>query len=110
MDIVKDYYTKINDRDFQGAWNQLPISIQNDRSVHPHGYNSFLDWWSNKVGSVQLQAANLVSETDRDAIVDADVQYFMRSGKGKSTPQAMRYFFIKDTSTNTWVIDKIRLR
>jgi serine/threonine protein kinase, bacterial len=110
-DIVKDYYTKINTRDFQGAWNKLPISLQNDRSIHPNGYNSFLDWWSNQVGSAQLLGTNLVSSTDREAIVDADVQYFMRSGQGRrSTPQAMRYFFVKDTSNNTWIIEKIRLR
>jgi serine/threonine protein kinase, bacterial len=109
-DIVKDYYNKINTRDIQGAWNKLPVSLQNDRSIHPDGYNSFLDWWTNKVGSIQLLGTNLVSSTDREAIVDADVQYFMRSGKGKSTPQAMRYFFTKDTSNNTWVIEKIRLR
>jgi serine/threonine protein kinase, bacterial len=110
-DIVKDYYNKINTHDFQGAWNKLPVSLQNDRSIHPNGYNSFLDWWSNQVGSAQLLGTNLVSSTDKEAIVDADVQYFMRSGQGRrSTPQAMRYFFTKDTSNNTWVIDKIRLR
>jgi serine/threonine protein kinase, bacterial len=110
-DIVKDYYVKINTRDFQGAWNKLPVSLQNDRSIHPNGYNSFLDWWSNQVGSAQLLGTNLVSSTDKEAIVDADVQYFMRSGQGRrSTPQAMRYFFVKDTSNNTWIIEKIRLR
>jgi serine/threonine protein kinase, bacterial len=110
-DIVKDYYNKINTRDFQGAWNKLPVSLQTDRSIHPNGYNSFLDWWSNQVGSAQLLGTNLVSSTDREAIVDADIQYFMRSGQGRrSTPQAMRYFFVKDTSNNAWVIDKIRLR
>jgi serine/threonine protein kinase, bacterial len=108
--IVKDYYNKINIRDFQGAWNKLPISLQNDRSIHPNGYNSFLDWWANKVGSIKLLGTNLVSETDREAIVDADVQYFMRSSQGRSTSQAMRYFFTKDTTNNTWVIEKIRLR
>jgi serine/threonine protein kinase, bacterial len=109
-DIISDYYQKINTRDFQGSWNALPISLQNDRSIHPDGYNSFLDWWENKVGSVQLLGTNVVSTNDNEAIVDADVQYFMRSGKGKSTSQAMRYFFIKNTSFNTWKIDKIRLR
>jgi serine/threonine protein kinase, bacterial len=111
VDIVKDYYSKINTRDFQGAWNKLPVSLQNDRSIHPNGYNSFLDWWSNQVGSAQLLGTNLVSSTDKEAIVDADVQYFMRSGQGRrSTPQAMRYFFVKDPNNNTWIIDKIRLR
>jgi serine/threonine protein kinase, bacterial len=109
-DIVIDYYHKINTSDFQGAWNKLPISLQNDRTIHPDGYNSFLDWWANKVGSVQLLGTNLVTENDRQAIVDADVQYFMRSGKGRTTPQSMRYFFVKDTSNNTWLIDKIRFR
>jgi serine/threonine protein kinase, bacterial len=109
-DIVKDYYMKINTHDIQGAWDKLPSSIQNNRSVHPDGYNSFLDWWSNKVGSVQLLGTNLVTASDLEAIVDADIQYFMRSGQGKSTPQAMRYFFIKDTSNNTWRIDRIKLR
>lgn len=109
-DIISDYYHKINTRDFQGSWNALPISLQNDRSVHPDGYNSFLDWWANKVGSVQLLGVDLVSETDTEAIIDADVRYFMRSGKGRSTAQAMRYFFVKDTSFNTWKIDKIKLR
>ena len=107
-DTVRDYYSKINSKNYSGAWNALPKALQNDKSVHPNGYNSFLNWWASQVANVEVRQSNLVSQTDRDAVVDVDIKYLMRNGI--VSPYLMRYFLVKDERTNDWVIQKIQLR
>jgi serine/threonine protein kinase, bacterial len=106
-DTVRDYYSKINSKNYSGAWNALPKALQNDKSVHPNGYNSFLNWWASQVADVEVQQTNLVSQTERDAVVDVDIKYLMRNGI--VSPYLMRYFLVKDERTD-WVIQKIQLR
>jgi serine/threonine protein kinase, bacterial len=107
-DTVRSYYSKIHTRNYSGAWNSLPTALQNDKSVHPNGYNSFLNWWANQVADVEVQQTNLVSQTDRDAVVDVDIKYLMR--EGSVLPYVMRYFLVKDDRTHDWTIQKIRVR
>jgi serine/threonine protein kinase, bacterial len=107
-DTVRDYYSKIHSKNYSAAWNSLPPDLQNNRSVHPNGYNSFLEWWANQVADVEVQKTNLVSQTDRDAVVDVDIKYLMR--KGRVSPHMIRYFLVKDNPTHDWAIQKIRLR
>ncbi|AFY95220.1 serine/threonine-protein kinase [Chamaesiphon minutus] len=105
---VRDYYSKINNRNYTGAWNALPTDLQNNKSVHPNGYDSFLDWWAKQVANVEIQQTNLVSQTDRDAVVDVTIEYVMRAG-GVS-PQRIRYFLVKDDRNQEWAIQRIGLR
>jgi serine/threonine protein kinase, bacterial len=107
IDTVRDYYSKIHSRNYSGAWDSLPTLLQNDRSVHPNGYNSFLNWWANQVADVEIKQTNLVSQTDRDAVVDVDIEYLMRAGS--VLPYSMRYFLVKDDRNHDWTIQKIRL-
>jgi serine/threonine protein kinase, bacterial len=107
-DNVRDYYSKIHNRNYSSAWDLLPTTLQNNKSVHPDGYNSFLNWWANQVADVEIQQTNLVSQTDREAVVDVDVKYLMR--KGRVSPHRIRYFLNKDDRDNDWVIQKIKLR
>ncbi len=107
-DTVRDYYSKINSKNYSDAWNALPKALQNDKSVHPNGYNSFLNWWAGQVADVEVQQTNLVSQTDRDAVVDVDIKYLMRNGI--VSPYLMRYFLVKDDRTQDWIIQKIQLR
>jgi serine/threonine protein kinase len=107
-DTVRDYYSKINKRDYSGAWDSLPTALQNNKSVHPNGYNSFLDWWENQVTEIEIQQINLISQTDRDAVVDADIKYLIKNKRVLF--HAIRYYLAKDDRTHDWIIQKIRLR
>ncbi|PSB55814.1 protein kinase domain-containing protein [Chamaesiphon polymorphus] len=107
-DTVRDYYSKINNGNYSGAWNSLPTALQNNKSVHPNGYNSFLDWWAKQVADVEVRQTNLVSQTDRDAVVDVEIEYLMRAG-GVS-PQKIRYVLSKNDRTYEWEIQRIGLR
>jgi serine/threonine protein kinase, bacterial len=107
-DTVRDYYSKINNGNYSGAWDSLPTALQNNKSVHPNGYNSFLDWWAKQVADVEIHQTNLVSQTDRDAVVDVDIKYLMRAG-GVS-PQRIRYVLSKNDRTYEWEIQRIGLR
>jgi serine/threonine protein kinase, bacterial len=107
-DTVRDYYSKIHNRNYSGAWDSLPTALQNNKSVHPDGYNSFLNWWANQVADIEIQQTSIVSQTDREAVVDVDVKYLMI--KGRVSPHRIRYFLTKDDRTNDWVIQRIKLR
>jgi serine/threonine protein kinase, bacterial len=107
-DTVLDYYSKINNRNYAGAWDSLPTALQNNKSIHPNGYNSFLNWWATQVADVEIQQTNLVSQTDRDAVFDVNIEYLMRAGG--SSRHKIRYFLVKDDRTDRWVIQKVGLR
>ena len=106
-DTVRDYYSKIHSRNYAGAWDSLPTGLKNDRAVHPNGYNSFLNWWANQVADVEIKQTNLVSQTERDAVVDVKIEYLMR--EGSALPYLIRYFLVKDDRDRDWTIQKIRL-
>ena len=105
---VRDYYSNIHRKNYSSAWNSLPVDLQNNKSIHPDGYNSFLEWWSKQVTDVEIQQTNLVSQTERDAVVDVEIEYRLR--KGRAAPRMIRYFLVKDARTHDWIIQKIRLR
>jgi serine/threonine protein kinase, bacterial len=81
------------------------IILQNNKASHPNGYNSYLDWWANQVDRVDVRDTRLVSQTDREMVVDPDINYIMRTGRGRVSPKTVRYIFVKD-SNNNWVIQK----
>jgi serine/threonine protein kinase, bacterial len=107
-EIVQDYYSKINSKNYSAAWDTLASELQNNKTSNPNGYDSYLDWWANQVDSVDVRGTRLVSQTEREMVVDADIKYIMRAGRGRVSPKTVRYFFIKD-SNNNWVIQSNNL-
>jgi serine/threonine protein kinase, bacterial len=104
-EIVRDYYSKINSKNYSAAWNTLAPELQNNKTSHPSGYNSYLDWWANQVDRVDVLDTKLVSQTDREMVVDTNIRYIMKTGRGRVSPKTVRYVFVKDSSNN-WVIQK----
>lgn len=103
---LQDYYSAINSRQYQIAWQQLPPSLQNNAKVHPDGINSFIEWWE-QVQLVEIkQIINSQTNTET-AIIDTQIQYLMKSGK--QIPQTLRFFFIWDASSEKWLINKVKL-
>ena len=52
---VAKYYQNINNRDLAKAWQQLPIDLQSNTTIHPQGYDSFVQWWDSVI-AVDLNA------------------------------------------------------
>ncbi len=102
--LVQNYFTSIKSGQYQKAWDMLPSDLQRNKSTHPNGYKSFTDWWGKT--SVDVDIIKMVSQSDREAVVDAEVQYKAR--KGKPQPLHLRYFLKKKSGTGSWVITKIK--
>lgn len=102
---LRDYYSAINSRQYQTAWNQLSIQHQNNTKSHPNGLNSFTEWWE-QVTQVEIQQLISQKTSNQTATVDSRLYYSMQSGRTIS--QSLRYFLVWDTSSQKWLINKIQ--
>ncbi|MFB2918559.1 hypothetical protein [Aerosakkonema funiforme] len=105
-EAVPNYYSNINNRQYQAGWNQLSASFQNNTKVHPEGYTSYLNWWTT-VDRVDIEEVNLIEISAETATVDVRLKYLMKTGK--VAPQYLRLFLVWDGATNSWLIDRTKL-
>ena len=99
---VQNYFETINKRDFKTGWNQLSPSYQNNKSLHPDGYLSYIDWWGRKVKSVDIEQISLVETTAQTATVNAKFKYLMNTGK--VIPGSVRFFLLWDAQNSRWIV------
>jgi serine/threonine protein kinase, bacterial len=102
---VSEYYQDINNHDYPKAWQQLPIDMQSNTTVHPRGYDSFVQWW-NSVATVETVAVQTVEQTAQQAQVQVRAIYHMKSGSVQAF--ALRYILRWDAVTQKWLIEKIK--
>ena len=96
---IRDYYSLINDRQFQTAWQNLTPTFQRDRAG---GYGTFTDWWRT-VDRVSVNGLRLVESKGNSAIVDIDLTY----KKGKATfPETLRMSLVWNESSQQWQISE----
>ncbi len=96
---IRDYYSQINERQFQSAWRDLTPQFQRDRAS---GYNTFTNWWST-VDKVSINGARLVESKENSAIVDIDLTY----QKGKQIfPETLRMSLIWNEASGQWQINE----
>jgi hypothetical protein len=102
--IIEAYYSNINNHQYQDAWNILPTSFQENKQIHPDGYNSFLQWWY-KVNYVGIKKSSLVSSNSYSAIVDIWTNYHMNTGK--SFPIRLKYYMAWNDTKQNWDITQV---
>jgi serine/threonine protein kinase, bacterial len=102
---VAKYYQNINNRDFAKAWQQLPIELQSNITIHPQGYDSFVQWWSS-VTAVDLNALQTNQQTNQQAEVQVSATYHMKNNRLQ--PFTLRYILVWNETNQEWVIAKIR--
>ncbi|MFO0301346.1 MAG: serine/threonine protein kinase [Pseudanabaena sp.] len=96
---VRDYYSLINDRQFQNAWQNLTPKFQRDRAG---GYKTFTDWWQT-VSQVSINGARIVESKENSAIIDIDLTY----RKDKAIfPETLRMSLVWNESSKQWQINE----
>ncbi|MUG91876.1 protein kinase [Scytonema sp. UIC 10036] len=103
---IQNYYSTINRGDYQTSWNQLSPTYQNNQRLHPNGYLSYIDWWGGQVDSVELEQVSLVEAGTETATVNAQLRYFMKTGR--VVPSSVRFFLFWDAQNNKWVVADTR--
>jgi len=102
--IIEAYYSNINNHQYQDAWNILPTSFQENKQIHPDGYNSFLQWWY-KVNYVGIKKSSLVEFNSYSAIVNVWTNYHMNNGK--SFPIRLKYYMTWNDTKQNWDITQV---
>ncbi|GEM_PF-5100823 len=103
-DAVSDYYSLINSKDYSSGWNKLSPQSRNNKNKHPNGYESYTDWWT-KVAYIDVLDTTVISQDSETAIVESRLKYTMDSN-GKTVNQSLRFHFIWDESSGSWLIDQ----
>ncbi|KYC42842.1 protein kinase [Scytonema hofmannii PCC 7110] len=103
---IQNYYSTINRGEYQTGWNQLSPTYQNNQRLHPNGYLSYIDWWGGQVQRVELEQVSLVEAGTETATVNAQLRYFMKTGK--VVPSSVRFFLLWDAQNSKWIIADAR--
>ncbi|MGH1397183.1 MAG: protein kinase domain-containing protein [Trichormus sp.] len=100
-EAIDNYYATINQGEYQTAWNLLSPSFQNS-SLHPQGYTSYVDWWT-QVESVTVDESSLIASDAATATVATRLTYLMKSGKQSSS--SLTFSLLWDAENSRWLIN-----
>jgi hypothetical protein len=96
--MIKTYFATVLNRDYKKAWSMVSSNAQSDTSVHPNGYNSFVDQCK-RTGKFDLKLVELVSQNNQEAIVNVDINH-------RSRIRRFQYTLKKDVESGNWMIFK----
>ncbi|NJN76199.1 MAG: serine/threonine protein kinase [Synechococcaceae cyanobacterium RL_1_2] len=102
---IKTYYSLINGQNYGDAWQNLSLSLRNDREFHPKGYASYTEWWT-QIQTVEVLGTSLNYEQGNESQIDCEVRYVVK-GSGRIIQQTLRFDFILDPEPNVWLITKV---
>jgi hypothetical protein len=77
--------------------------MQQNRDLHPEGFESYRDWWS-RVDRVRVNDVRVIREDRNEAVVEVDVIYEMNDGRLSRDQQ--RLIWTWQEAGNLWVIDR----
>ncbi|MDF5719426.1 MAG: protein kinase [Rhizonema sp. PD37] len=99
---VRDYFATLNQGKYRDAWNQLSPSFQKNKTLHPDGYLSYIDWWGRQVRQIEIDQVTLVEAGTETATVKAKLQYILNNGK--VVPNNVLFSLLWDAENNRWVL------
>lgn len=102
--FVRDQYSIINNRQYQAAWSRLSTGFQNNPTVFPDGYTSYVNWW-NTVKQVDVQSVKRVNTNDKTNTVAIRLKYYMNNGKVYS--ESRRILLLWNAETSSWIIQSV---
>ena len=106
-EVIKDYYAKINSRQYRNAWNSLPVELQEDKQIHPNGYSSFLQWYRDKVDFINIHNIYLTESNKDYATVKMSSTYYMRTGR--KAPVNLNFYMVWNESQQKWNLSKTKI-
>jgi len=104
--IVRDYYSTINNRDYETAWQQQSDKFKANKTPKRPNYNFqiFRNWWEKEVSWVKIKEVKVVKSNSDKAIVYVRLKYEKKSGRLVDHP--LRLSLIWDAKNRKWLIDE----
>ncbi|BAY80459.1 hypothetical protein NIES25_69470 (plasmid) [Nostoc linckia NIES-25] len=103
-EAIQNYYAKINHHQYQDAWNIYPPAVQENKELHPKGYNSFIDWWQ-QVEFVDINKIDIEEYNTDSAIVNMSSKYWMKNGR--KIPVSLKFYLQLNNVNQDWKLIKI---
>ncbi len=96
--FIRSYYSKLQNAQYQGAWQDLSRDFQGNRSANPGGYaGEYLKWWSSFGKQTKVKKVETMKITPDKATVRAHCQF-----NGKF--YIAQYYLKFDASSGAWKI------
>jgi serine/threonine-protein kinase len=103
---VQNYYSAINNGQYQSAWNQLSIGLQTDDKLHPQGYSSYKNFWQT-IRQVTVEEATPLEASPEVTRVLTRLKYVPKVGR--ESHQLLRIKLVWDTTKGKWLYDDAKL-
>jgi hypothetical protein len=102
-EFARWYFTRVwNERDYQNLWdNYLTVSYKTN--VGSGLFEDYVGWWDS-VERVDVNAADVLENNGRDALVRVNLTFHMKDGRVVQN-QVYDYDFLYDLSRGTWMFD-----
>ena len=101
IQVVRDYYSAINNRQYEVAWEMLSPPFK--ERPQTGSYTDYLAWW-NRVDQVEVGEVRVITLSDGTAIVDAQLRYQMKDGRlieDRNSHIQLGY----DSDRGTWLLN-----
>ncbi|BAY99823.1 hypothetical protein NIES37_38060 [Tolypothrix tenuis PCC 7101] len=98
--FVRNHYIALNDRQYAETWKHLSPSFKKLSG----SYSEYQQWW-NSVREIKIGDVKLINQNTDTAIVDAELWYFLNSGKSFKDSNN-RIYLIWSNSSNSWLFER----
>ncbi len=105
--FIRDYYDKINQKNYAEAWTMLSKNFQQSCCYIALNdpYQVYLNWW-NTIEKVEVTSAYLQAWDTNPAEVYTSLKY--TTNKGEIVEVVNDYFLIADAETKSLLIDQVK--
>jgi hypothetical protein len=101
--MVKEHYIALNNRRYRETWNELSSNFQK-LSGNSNAYSDYLKWWES-VRTINIGEVKMVRQSANQAIVDAELQYVLKTGR-TVTDENNRIYLIWDDNAGKWLFNQ----
>jgi serine/threonine-protein kinase len=97
--FIINYYTNLNQRQYDTTWSKLSPNFKSKAST----FADYVDWWES-VAEIRVGNVRSIAQTEREAIVDVQLQYLMNDGTIVDDPKS-RVNLVWDNQQQTWLFE-----
>lgn len=102
-EMISNHYITLNNRQYRETWNNLSPNFQK-LSGSSNAYGDYAEWW-NSVERIEIGEVRTVRQNANQAIVDAELNYIMKTGRNVND-QKNRIYLIWDNTSGKWLINQ----
>jgi serine/threonine protein kinase, bacterial len=102
--VLNTYYERLQKNNHYQAWRMLPKKLQDDKTAHPYGYESYRSWHEN-LKSIVVNRQQTVSKNAQTAVIRVDTTNYLKEGSVR--PISWEYTLQWDPADQAWEIAKV---